>query len=50
VKTVESQELRLLLTNRKTLQTSRVTLENEIRGTLKAFGSARQRGGNCGVV
>jgi transposase len=38
VKTVESQELRLLLTNRKTLQTSRVTLENEIRGTLKAFG------------
>jgi transposase len=38
VKTAESQELRLLLTNRKTLQTSRVTLENEIRGTLKAFG------------
>ena len=38
VKTVESQELRLLLTNRKTLQTSRVRLENEIRGTLKAFG------------
>jgi transposase len=38
VKTAESQELRLLLTNRKTLQTSRVRLENEIRGTLKAFG------------
>ena len=38
VKTVESQELRLLLTNRKTLQASRVALENEIRGTLKAFG------------
>jgi transposase len=38
VKTAESQELRLLLTNRKTLLTSRVTLENEIRGTLKAFG------------
>ena len=38
VKTTESQELRLLLTNRKTLLTSRVTLENEIRGTLKAFG------------
>jgi transposase len=38
VKTAESQELRLLLTNRKTLQTSRVGLENEIRGTLKAFG------------
>jgi transposase len=38
VKTAESQELRLLLTNRKTMQTSRVALENEIRGTLKAFG------------
>jgi transposase len=38
VKTVESQELRLLLTNRKTLQTGRVALENEVRGTLKAFG------------
>lgn len=38
VKTAESQELRLLLTNRKTLQTGRVALENELRGTLKAFG------------
>ena len=38
VKTTASQELRMLLTNRKTLLTSRVTLENEIRGTLKAFG------------
>ena len=38
VKTAESQELRLLLTNRKTWQTGRVALENEIRGTLKAFG------------
>ena len=38
VKTTESQELRLLLTNRKTLLTGRVALENEIRGTLKAFG------------
>ncbi len=38
VKTAESQELRLLLTNRKALQTGRVALENEIRGTLKAFG------------
>jgi transposase len=44
VKTAESQELRLLLTNRKTLQTSRVRLENEIRGTLKAF---RPEGGPC---
>lgn len=38
VKTAESQELRLLLTNRKTLQAAFLTLENEIRGTLKAFG------------
>ena len=38
VKITESQELRLLLTNRKTLLTSRIALENEIRGTLKAFG------------
>src|SRR3954468_10528574 len=38
LKTAESQELRFLLTNRKTLLTSRVALENEIRGTLKAFG------------
>ena len=38
VKTTEGQELRLLLTNRKTLLTSRVTLENEVRGRLKAFG------------
>ena len=38
VKSAESQELRLLLTNRKTLVTGRVMLENEIRGTLKAFG------------
>ena len=38
VKTIESQELRLLLTNRKTLLASRVLIENEVRGTLKAFG------------
>ena len=38
VKTAESQQLRLLLTNRKTLQAAQLTLENEIRGTLKAFG------------
>ncbi len=38
VKTTESQELRLLLTNRKTLLRSRLAIENEIRGTLKAFG------------
>jgi transposase len=38
VKTSESQELRPLLTNRKTLLTACLNLENEIRGTLKAFG------------
>ena len=38
VKTAESQELRLLLTNRKTLLAACLDLENEIRGTLKAFG------------
>jgi transposase len=38
VKTTESQELRLLLTNGKTLQAALLTLDNEIRGTLKAFG------------
>jgi transposase len=38
VKTMESQELCLLLTNRKMLLTSRIALGNEIGGTLKAFG------------
>lgn len=38
VKSAASQELRLLLRNRKTLVEQRVGLDNEIRGTLKAFG------------
>ena len=38
VKMVESQELRLLLNNRRTLLEKRVAIDNEIRGTLKAFG------------
>ncbi len=38
VKSAASQELRLLLRNRKTLVEHRVGLDNEIRGTLKAFG------------
>ena len=38
VKTAESQELRLLLSNRRTLLEKRVAIDNEIRGTLKAFG------------
>ena len=38
VKSDESHELRFLLTNRKTLQRKALDIENEIRGTLKAFG------------
>jgi transposase len=38
VKSEASQELRLLLRNRKTTLEHRVALDNEIRGTLKAFG------------
>jgi len=38
VKSRESQELRLLLRNRWTLQRKRRDIENEIRGTLKGFG------------
>lgn len=38
MKSAASQELRLLLRNRKTLVEQRVALDNEIRGTLKAFG------------
>ncbi len=38
VKSPESHALRLLLTNRKTLQRKSLDIENEIRGTLKAFG------------
>lgn len=38
VKSAESHRLRLLLSNRKTLQRKAIDIENEIRGTLKAFG------------
>ena len=38
VKSEASQEFRLLLRNRKALVEQRVGLDNEIRGTLKAFG------------
>lgn len=38
VKSIESQELRLLLRNRWTLQRKRRDIENEVRGTLKGFG------------
>ena len=38
IKSPESHELRLFLTHRKTLQRKTSDFENEIRGTLKAFG------------
>jgi transposase len=38
VKSNEAQELRLLLTHRKTLIEKLIAIDNEIRGTLKAFG------------
>lgn len=38
VKSLASQQLRLLLRHRKILQAKRQDLENELRGTLKAFG------------
>lgn len=38
VKSVASQKLRMLLRHRKILQAKRQDLENELRGTLKAFG------------
>jgi transposase len=38
MKSVASQEVRLLLRNRKMVLEQRVALDNEIRGTLKAFG------------
>jgi transposase len=38
VKSLASQQLRVLLRHRKILQAKRQDLENEVRGTLKAFG------------
>jgi len=38
IKSAESQELRFLLSNRRTLLEKRIAIDNEIRGTLKAFG------------
>jgi transposase len=38
VKSAAAQELRVLLRNRKLMREQRVALDNEIRGTLKAFG------------
>lgn len=38
VKSQRSQEMRLLLTNRRTLLTKQIDIESEIRGTLRVFG------------
>ncbi|MCF1467510.1 IS110 family transposase [Agrobacterium vitis] len=38
VKSDESQEIRMLLNNRRTLQMKQIDIENEIRGTLRVFG------------
>ncbi|RUM95438.1 IS110 family transposase [Pseudaminobacter arsenicus] len=38
VKSHRSQEMRMLLTNRRTLLTKQIDIENEIRGTLRVFG------------
>ena len=38
VQSEASQELRMLLTNRKTLLTKQIDIENEVRGTLRVFG------------
>ncbi len=38
VKSLASQQLRMLLRHRKVLQAKRLDIENELRGTLKAFG------------
>ena len=38
VKTLRSQKLRMLLTRRKLLQSKAITIENDLRGTLRNFG------------
>jgi len=38
VKTLRSQELRMLLTHRKLLQSKAIAIENDLRGTLRNFG------------
>jgi transposase len=39
VKSEVSQVVRMLLTNRRTLQSKQIDIENEIRGTLRVFGN-----------
>jgi len=39
VKTLRSQKLRMLLAHRKLLQSKAIAIENDLRGTLRNFGS-----------
>ena len=39
VKTLRSQKLRMLLTHRKLLQSKAIAIDNDLRGTLRDFGS-----------
>ena len=48
VKSAESQRIRVLLRNRKILQAKRLDIDNEIRGTLKAFGLKLGKVGRAG--
>ena len=38
VKTLRSQKLRMLLTHRKLLQSKAISIDNDLRGTLRNFG------------
>ena len=50
VKTMRSRELRLLLNNRKAVQSKLRDIENEIRGTLRGFGLKLGRVGAGGAL
>jgi len=50
VKSAESQRIRVLLRNRKILQAKRLDIDNEIRGTLKAFGLKLGKVGRAGFA
>jgi len=50
VKSGESQRIRVLLRNRRILQAKRLDIDNEIRGTLKAFGLKIGKVGRVGFA
>ena len=47
VKTLRSQKLRMLLTDRKLLQSKAIAIENDLRETLRNFRSQGRRGGDA---